>query len=210
MTDTTVVPQKTAAQILLETAEKADREHRKEISKAVKDFFDDPKFKDVPQDFLTVAKDEMKAKAVFDPKSHLLAIGKKRMRTPDAWMEKRFPTLLKQAEAPRGDVELQAAQSACESLAVQAELVKSLGAQRTGELMALFGGGIGKISKPMPISDPKKDKNKIADRDNPWGENWNLTKQGQIVKELGEEKAAQLAARVGSRIGATRPTRRSK
>ena len=42
-------------------------------------------------------------------------------------------------------------------------------------------------------------------KDNPWSAaGWNLTKQGQVVKELGEEKAADMAARVGSKLGATK------
>jgi hypothetical protein len=48
----------------------------------------------------------------------------------------------------------------------------------------------------------------INTKDNPWSEEgWNLTKQGQMVRELGEEKAAQLAGRVGSKLGAIRPTK---
>lgn len=44
-------------------------------------------------------------------------------------------------------------------------------------------------------------------KDNPWSkEGWSLTRQGQMVRELGETKAAELAARVGSKLGATRPT----
>jgi hypothetical protein len=199
---------KSAAAVLLDAAKQADREHRKEINRAVKDFFDDPKFANTPQDFLSVAKDAMKAKAVFDPKSHLLTVGKKKMRNPADWIEKKFPTLLKQADAPRGDVELQAAQTACQSLAMQAELVKAMGVQKTGELMALFGGAVGRISKPLPIADKKdKDKDMLADRDNPWGVSWNITRQGQYIREHGEAKAAELAARVGSKIGATKPAK---
>jgi hypothetical protein len=209
MTETEIAtPPKSAAEILLDAAKQADREHRKEINRAVKEFFDDPKFKNVPEDFLAVAKETMQAKAVFDPKSHLLTVGKKKMRNPSEWIEKKFPTLLKQAELPRGDVELQAAQTACTSLSMQAELVKSLGVQKTGELMALYGGAVGRISKPLPLADKKaKDKDWIADRDNPWGQAWNLTRQGQYIREHGEAKGAELAARVGSKIGATKPTK---
>jgi hypothetical protein len=208
MTETDKIPSKSAAAVLLDAAKQADREHRKEISRAVKDFFDDPKYQNVPQDFLVVAREQMKAKAVFDPKTHLLTVGKKKMRNPADWIEKKFPTLLKSADAPRGDVELDAAQQACQSLTMQAELVKAVGVQKTGELMALFGGAVGRISKPLPIADKKdKDKNKIADRDNPWGQNWNLTRQGQYIREHGEAKGAELAARVGSKIGATKPTK---
>lgn len=46
-------------------------------------------------------------------------------------------------------------------------------------------------------------------KDNPWSpEAWNITKQGQVIKSLGEEKAADMAARVGSKIGAVRPTKK--
>ena len=42
---------------------------------------------------------------------------------------------------------------------------------------------------------------------NPWSpDHWNLTKQGQIIKEHGSEKAAQMAQAAGSKVGATRPT----
>ena len=44
--------------------------------------------------------------------------------------------------------------------------------------------------------------------DNPWSAaGWNVTRQGQLVKSLGTEKAAQIAAAVGSRIGATKPAK---
>lgn len=43
---------------------------------------------------------------------------------------------------------------------------------------------------------------------NPWSaEGWNITKQGAIVKALGEAKAAQIAKAANSHLGATRPTR---
>lgn len=42
--------------------------------------------------------------------------------------------------------------------------------------------------------------------DNPWSkEGWNLTKQGQIVKQVGLAKANEIAARVNSKVGATKP-----
>jgi len=45
-------------------------------------------------------------------------------------------------------------------------------------------------------------------KENPWSkEGWSLTKQGQAVKELGPEKAAELAARVGSKLGDTHPNK---
>jgi hypothetical protein len=193
--------------MLLDAAKQQDREHRKEISRAVKNFFDDPKFANVPPDFLSVAKDAMKAKAVFDPKSQLLVIGKKKLRDPAKWLGKKFPSLLKQADAPRGDVELQAAQTACQSLSMQADLVKAMGVERTGELMALYGGAVGKISKPLPI-EKEKEKQKIRGANNPWSEaGWSLTKQGQICRELGEEAARGICKSAGVAWGATKPAK---
>jgi hypothetical protein len=197
------VAAKSAAAVLLDAAKTADREHRKEINRAVKDFFDDPKFANVPPDFLAVAKENMRAKAVFDPKTHLLTVGNK-MRRPDEWIEKKFPTLLKSADAPRGDVELEVAQKACQSLATQAELVKVMGVTRTGELMALYGGAVGRISKPLPI-EKEKDKQKIRGANNPWSaEGWNVTKQGQICRDLGEAAARGICKSAGVEWGATK------
>lgn len=43
--------------------------------------------------------------------------------------------------------------------------------------------------------------------DNPWTEkHWNLTKQGAVVREHGEDKAKQMAAAANSHLGATGPT----
>lgn len=40
---------------------------------------------------------------------------------------------------------------------------------------------------------------------NPWSkEGWNLTKQGALIKQLGEQKAGEIAAMAGSHIGATK------
>jgi hypothetical protein len=44
--------------------------------------------------------------------------------------------------------------------------------------------------------------------DNPWSvAGWNLTKQGQVVREQGATKAEALAKAAGSKVGATRPSR---
>lgn len=46
----------------------------------------------------------------------------------------------------------------------------------------------------------------LNSKDNPWTrENWNITEQGRKVVELGAPKAAEMAARVGSKLGATHP-----
>lgn len=48
----------------------------------------------------------------------------------------------------------------------------------------------------------------LSNAQNPWSaEGWNLTKQGQYVKQFGIEKATAMAERVGSKVGATKPTK---
>ena len=43
-------------------------------------------------------------------------------------------------------------------------------------------------------------------KDNPWSaEGWNITAQGQKVREVGAAKAAEMAGKVGSKLGATKP-----
>jgi hypothetical protein len=46
---------------------------------------------------------------------------------------------------------------------------------------------------------------------NPWHEqHWNMTEQAKIIQSLGLEKAKQMAERVGSSVGATKPTKVTK
>lgn len=46
-----------------------------------------------------------------------------------------------------------------------------------------------------------------AGKDNPFSKDgWNMTKQGQLVKELGEAKANEIAVRAGTKLGGPRPT----
>ena len=41
---------------------------------------------------------------------------------------------------------------------------------------------------------------------NPWSaKGWNVTRQGQLTRAAGEKKAAEMAAAVGCKLGATRP-----
>lgn len=42
---------------------------------------------------------------------------------------------------------------------------------------------------------------------NPWSKaGWSITKQGALVRQLGEQKANEIAAQAGSKIGATKPS----
>jgi hypothetical protein len=46
----------------------------------------------------------------------------------------------------------------------------------------------------------------LRNSDNPWSAGgWNITKQGAYVKQFGIAKASEMAARVGSKVGATQP-----
>jgi hypothetical protein len=48
----------------------------------------------------------------------------------------------------------------------------------------------------------------LSNAQNPWSpEGWNITRQGQYIKQHGIEKATAMAERVGSKIGATKPTK---
>jgi hypothetical protein len=50
----------------------------------------------------------------------------------------------------------------------------------------------------------------VTRAENPWSEEgWNLTRQGQMVTQHGEAKAAEMAKAVNSKLGATHPTKRA-
>ena len=63
---------------------------------------------------------------------------------------------------------------------------------------ASIGGGSGPLSKGGGTG--------YHGANNPWSKaGWNLTAQGQLVKKLGDVKAGEIAAMVGSKIGDTKP-----
>lgn len=63
--------------------------------------------------------------------------------------------------------------------------------------------GRGKVPDAASGGDKKKNG---GDRDNPWrASHWNISRQGQLVKSLGTEAAARIAAAAGCKIGSTRP-----
>jgi hypothetical protein len=61
--------------------------------------------------------------------------------------------------------------------------------------------------KDDSAADDASDKKPITDHSkNPWHKsNFNVTRQGQLLKQFGKEKAASMAKSVGSHIGATHP-----
>jgi hypothetical protein len=57
-------------------------------------------------------------------------------------------------------------------------------------------------------NQPLRNGRSVDGGDNPWMPGaWNLTAQGKAVRELGEAAAAEMAARAGSKLGATRPAK---
>jgi hypothetical protein len=63
-------------------------------------------------------------------------------------------------------------------------------------------------TKPPTAVDQKAAAKQIADRKSPWGvDGWSLRAQGEYVRQHGIEAAHREAARMGSKVGATRPAR---
>jgi len=63
-----------------------------------------------------------------------------------------------------------------------------------------------KGKRPDNIEAPKEDNPIVAHQNNPFSKKgWNISKQGALLRAVGTEKCAQIAASVGSRIGATSP-----
>jgi hypothetical protein len=82
------------------------------------------------------------------------------------------------------------------------KLVKAIGQKAAAALVIKAGfKSLHDFKTPTPAStDDKPSKN-------PWrSDSWSITEQGRLVKSLGIEKAAAIAAAAGSRIGATKPS----
>lgn len=99
---------------------------------------------------------------------------------------------------------IDAAMLSVDNLSAQAQLVRAWGPDRASELLNLVGG---KLGQKMPKPDAKDAAVRIAGapspETNPWRRaSWNITKQGSIVKALGEDKARAIA---GAAWGKTKP-----
>ena len=97
------------------------------------------------------------------------------------------------------------------TLKAQGEFVREHGEAKAAEVAALFatklGGKPGKTPdtfKPKKPNDPNAGLPKGTT--NPFSKDgWSLAKQGSLLKAVGPEKSAQIAAAVGAKIGDTRP-----
>jgi hypothetical protein len=109
------------------------------------------------------------------------------------------------------DAEAVAAFGPERTLKAQGEFVREHGEAKAAEVAALFGTKLGgkpgktpDAFKPTKPSDPNAGLPKGAT--NPFSkESWSLAKQGSLLKAVGPEKCAQIAAAVGCKIGDVRP-----
>jgi hypothetical protein len=98
------------------------------------------------------------------------------------------------------------------NITAQMALFKAVGAEACAEIAAAAGSHIGATHPNENFAGASGDRHvdAIADRardvKNPWTrEGWNITRQGQIYKQVGPKKAAELAAAAGVKLHATRP-----
>jgi hypothetical protein len=99
------------------------------------------------------------------------------------------------------------------NFAARGQLIREIGEGPTRELAKRYGHETlhsrveGK--RPKSLDAPIDDKKKPAAGDraaNPFSkQGWSITKQGSLIKAVGVEKAAQIAAAVGAKIGDTKP-----
>lgn len=100
------------------------------------------------------------------------------------------------------------------TLAARAALRAAAGAELYSKILTAWGCSERTLSpgtNPKNVTDgtEKKSEERAAkrpDASNPWCKlGWNISAQGRLVVALGAEKAAQIAASAGCRIGSTKP-----
>jgi hypothetical protein len=121
------------------------------------------------------------------------------------WIEANKPHLL----PPKFEVSLadQAFIGAGNKTAAQ-NLVKQVGLAEATKIAESYGKRTPWDTRPGKAPrGPEKKNGKDADhKNNPFhASNWNLTRQAALLRAVGAEKCAAIAASVGSKIGATRP-----
>jgi hypothetical protein len=109
------------------------------------------------------------------------------------------------------DAEAVAAFGEQRTLKAQGEFLREHGEAKAAEIAAQFGTALGgKPGKTPDAFKPKKPNDPNAGlpkgTTNPFSKDgWSLAKQGSLLKAVGIEKTAQIAAAVGAKIGDTRP-----
>jgi hypothetical protein len=87
------------------------------------------------------------------------------------------------------------------------QLVKAIGVEAAKAEAAKWGTDLysGKPGKrPSDAPEPTKPQSSLSS--NPWSrQNWNVTKQAQLVRSIGAERAAGIAKAMGCVLGSTKP-----
>jgi hypothetical protein len=95
------------------------------------------------------------------------------------------------------------------NISARGELVKQVGMLEANKIAQRYGlrDAIDSRRGTAPVDIEAKKKIGSADhKNNPWHQsNFNVTAQGRLIKAIGAEKAAAIAASVGSHVGATHP-----
>ena len=91
---------------------------------------------------------------------------------------------------------------------VAQKLIRELGKTEADKIAQTYGKAHALDNKPGVAPQRKQHKSDNAEHaKNPWSKaGWSVTRQGQLVRSLGVEKASAMARAVSSHIGATRPT----
>jgi hypothetical protein len=122
------------------------------------------------------------------------------------WIEANKPHLL----PPRFERSLADRAFADGNVTARGELLKQVGATEALRIAQSYGlksvhdTARGKAPTAVPNGGQKP--NGADHKNNPFhASNWNVSKQGALLRAIGTEKCAAIAASVGSRIGATKP-----
>ena len=122
------------------------------------------------------------------------------------WLQENKPHLL----PPKFERSLADRAFADGSLKARGELVKQVGPIEANKIAETYGLKSASDTKrgfsPARAEDANKNSDPAKHRNNPFHKsNWNVSKQGALLRAIGPEKCAAIAASVGARIGATHP-----
>jgi hypothetical protein len=114
----------------------------------------------------------------------------------------------KSANADKPDVDPQLLASArAGNITAKGRLVRQLGSLAAVDAVLADKSNTGADDTPRDekgrfVGATPQEKEAAAN--NPWGPNWNVTRQGQVVRSLGIEAAQRIAKAAGSHVGATK------
>jgi hypothetical protein len=120
-----------------------------------------------------------------------------------------FPSKSENADAPKVDQQLLASARAG-NITAKGRLVRQLGSLAAADAVLADKANTGaddtaRDEKGRFVGATPQEKEAAAN--NPWGPNWNATRQGQIVRQLGIEAAQRIAKAANSHVGAVRPAK---